>query len=146
MPRSTNTAERMRFLAEKAVSDFVESCADENAVEGLACEYIGVAQMDGTYDVDAVIAARSKVAFEWRAFVNGPGAACATTVIETRCDRAVSEGVRFPPPWQTALGCRGLQTIADERALRYASARGLADVSLRVLGQPRSSPYLVLRG
>ena len=140
MPRSTSTAERMRVLAAKAVSDFVETCADEGAVEGLACEYIGVAQTDGAYDIDAVIGARSKVAFEWRAFVNGPGAACATTIVEARCDNVVSRGVRFPPPWQTALGCRGLQTIADECAVRYASAQGLADVSLRVLGQPRSSP------
>ena len=74
MSRQSYTTQRMQAVAERSKADYLRTRpADEAALLGdVSCEYAGVAQADGTYDLQAPIRANSKVAFRWRVVSDGP--------------------------------------------------------------------------
>ena len=138
MSRQAYTSQRMRAVATRSVADYL-SCHTEGSTASLgdvSCEYEGVAQPDGSYDLDGSVRKRSTVAFRWRTNFDGPQ----NTVVETRADNAIERGIAIPPPWHFAPMCCNLQAEADKTATKAGQQLGLTDVSCRVLGQPRRSP------
>ena len=128
----------MQAVAERSKEDYLRARAADEAVSlgDVSCEYAGVAQDDGSYDLQAPIRQNSTIGFRWKVDFDGPQ----DTVAEVRCDNAGARGVPFPPSWHFAPHCRDFQTIADASAAQAAKLHGLADASCRVLGQPRRCP------
>ena len=124
----------MHAAAEKAVAEFLKEQTDDGSgfLKDVKCEYLGVAQSDGSYALNSHLCANSDVGFRWIADCDGQQ----NILVEARANNIIKRGVTFPPSWRIAPLCRDLQKNADDAALKAADMMGLSDVTCRVLGQP----------
>ena len=142
MPRQSCSADRMRAVAAGAADEYLRGAHGGQAtmLHGLVCEYAGVVREDGSCDADGPLRHKAKVSFCWKLPGDAPERPDRNAIMQTRYDHAVARGVAFPPMWQTALRCLGLQADADASAQKFAEARGLCSATCCVLGQPRRAP------
>ena len=89
-PKGYTTA-RMMALAERALQSYI---SENDGLDNVMCKYIGSPLQDGTYDIDAPLHNRATVAFRWTGEFDGMER---KSIVEIRCDNAVSRGIAFPP-------------------------------------------------
>jgi len=126
------TAARMMALAEEALRSYVYENQD---IENVMCEFIGVPLQDGSYDSAAPLRKKAVVAFRWTGQFQGVPR---KTIVEIQCDNAVSRGVTFPPLWNFAIQACSLQAIADESAKAFAKEFGVSKAACAIMGMAKS--------
>jgi len=126
------TTERMMDLAEKAMRSYVK---ENEGLQNVACEYIGVPLQDGSYDIAAHLHSYAVAAFRWTGLFEGMPR---KTIVEVRCNNATSRGVTFPPLWNLAIRACSLPAIADESAKAFAEDIGVSNVACTIFGMAKS--------
>ena len=131
--------QQMLMLAERSRAEYLRasSASGDTQLMDVHCEYIGVAQANGAFDREARIRKTSNVGFRWRVLADG----IQTTVVEKRCDNAMSHGIAMPPSWQVAVKCHSLQSDADRSSAQVNKTDARFKARCKVLGQPRRCPF-----
>ena len=130
-PKGAFTLERIHGFAALALERAQARLIDEGLVfDHLTCEYRGVAAADGVTDLQANVAHRSTLTYEWRGCAAGTNE---KTLVTVRCGAASHRGVPFPANWQTSLKCQQLTCLAKSAAEEARAEIG-RDVDCKVVG------------
>lgn len=125
----------MQTIAEISEADYLCALLIDGAawLEHATCQYIGVAQPDGSYDLHSPIQQYSHVGFRWCAYDDG----FLDATVQIRPDDAVARGVCLPLSWLLVPECKSLQIKADMAAAEAREKYGLTKATCHVLGQSR---------
>ena len=89
----------MHAAAERAVAEFLKEQKDDGSsfLKDVKCEYLGVAQSDGSYALNSHLRANSDVGFRWVADCDGQQ----IVLVEARARDLIKRGITFPVALRT---------------------------------------------